>query len=99
MIKSAKAILGKITKNLKEFVRENIEVKIEGGFESKIPNKTNQQELPSNVIRIEAQDGSDEYIEIIFPEEQESNTNDTEQENDWLDNKKIHNKEKEDGDW
>ena len=39
---------------------------------------------PPNVIRIEAQDGSEEYIEIILPEE-ESNTNDREQENDWLD--------------
>ncbi|STP07496.1 Uncharacterised protein [Helicobacter fennelliae] len=48
-----------------------------------------QATIPDNVIRIETLDESDEFIEIILPEEQEeNNTNDIEQENDWLDTAK-----------
>ena len=39
--------------------------------------KDNDEEIPDNVIRIETQDGSGDFIEIIFPEEnKDKNKND-----------------------
>lgn len=39
--------------------------------------KDNDEEIPDNMIRIETQDGSGDFIEIIFPEEnKDKNKND-----------------------
>ena len=39
--------------------------------------KDNDEEIPDNVIRIETRDGSGDFIEIIFPEEnKDKNRND-----------------------
>ena len=47
-------------------VAENIEVKIKNKFNKPTQVKETKQNTSPNVIRIEAQDGSDEFIEIEF---------------------------------
>ena len=47
-------------------VAENIEVKIKNNFNKPTQVKETKQEPPNNVIRIQTQDDSDEFIEIEF---------------------------------
>ena len=71
-----KEILGKRTNSIKDFVKNYVEVRVKNNFN---PTQKTKQELPDNVIRIQTQDDSDEFIEIELPKENEM------QEKSWLD--------------
>ncbi|RDU62118.1 hypothetical protein CQA53_09555, partial [Helicobacter didelphidarum] len=75
----AKGILNKTLNNndeMQDFVQKNIEVRIQNSF--KIPQisqkRESQSEIPNNVIRIETQDDSGEFIEIVLPDNDNGST-------------------------
>ncbi|MGX2973183.1 DUF5675 family protein, partial [Helicobacter sp. T3_23-1059] len=57
-------------------VAENIEVKIKNNFSTPTQLKETKQDILPNVIRIEAQDGSNEFIEIELPDDDNASNND-----------------------